>query len=253
MSLSALPSAAAWRHRDARMGFEVVYFQTLDEGYRIDGYTTAIEDGEIWMVNYTIRIDTTWTTRRAQITGRSTCGLRQTVLEADGAGQWLVDGEVAPHLDGCLDVDLESSAMTNALPVRRMGLQVGDQAAAPAAYVGASTLRWNDSSKTTSAPRTSPPTSATTTRLRRSTSRASSSTTSAVSCWTTPGSPSAQVDGVGAGLRARARCLAGAARASSSSRAETASARRHHACERTHATRGAGKPPHEPRSVCAAR
>jgi hypothetical protein len=137
MSLSALPSAAAWRHRDARMGFEVVYFQTLDEGYRIDGYTTAIEDGEIWMVNYTIRIDTTWTTRRAQITGRSTCGLRQTVLEADGAGQWLVDGEVAPHLDGCLDVDLESSAMTNALPVRRMGLQVGDQAAAPAAYVGA--------------------------------------------------------------------------------------------------------------------
>ncbi|HEV3288618.1 MAG TPA: putative glycolipid-binding domain-containing protein, partial [Streptosporangiaceae bacterium] len=46
-----------------------------------------------------------------------------------------VDSEPAPHLDGCLDVDLESSAMTNALPVRRMGLPVAALAAAPAAYV----------------------------------------------------------------------------------------------------------------------
>jgi hypothetical protein len=34
-----------------------------------------------------------------------------------------------------LDVDLESSAMTNALPVHRIALGVGQQAAAPAAYV----------------------------------------------------------------------------------------------------------------------
>ncbi len=59
------------------------------------------------------------------------------MLEADGAGHWLVDGEAAPHLDGCLDVDLESSALTNALPVHRMALPVGRRAAAPAAYVRA--------------------------------------------------------------------------------------------------------------------
>ena len=52
-------------------------------------------------------------------------------------GHWLVDGRPAPHLDGCLDVDLEASAMTNALPVRRMGLPAGARAAAPAAYVRA--------------------------------------------------------------------------------------------------------------------
>jgi hypothetical protein len=40
-------------------------------------------------------------------------------------------------LDGCLDVDLEASAVTNALPVRRMGLPVAAAAAAPAAYVRA--------------------------------------------------------------------------------------------------------------------
>jgi len=68
---------------------------------------------------------------------RSAAGRRSVLLEADGAGHWLVDGEAASHLDGCLDVDLESSAMTNALPVHRMALPIGGRAAAPAAYVRA--------------------------------------------------------------------------------------------------------------------
>ncbi|HEV8649633.1 MAG TPA: putative glycolipid-binding domain-containing protein [Actinomycetes bacterium] len=131
------PATAAWQHQDARSGFEVVYFHLLDDGCCIEGCTTAIEDGQTWAVDYAIRLATTWTTRSARISGRSASGSRSTVLEADGAGHWLVDGEVAPHLDGCLDVDLESSAMTNALPVHRMGLPVGGRAAAPAAYVRA--------------------------------------------------------------------------------------------------------------------
>jgi hypothetical protein len=43
----------------------------------------------------------------------------------------------AGHLDGCLDVDLESSSLTNAFPVHRLGLEVGELAEAPAAYVRA--------------------------------------------------------------------------------------------------------------------
>jgi hypothetical protein len=137
MPFVALPATAAWQHQDARAGFEVVYFHLLDDGCRIEGCTTAIEDGETWAVDYAIQLDTTWTTRRAGISGRSAAGTHLTVIQADGAGHWLVDGKVAPHLDGCLDVDLESSAMTNALPVHRMGLTVGGRAAAPAAYVRA--------------------------------------------------------------------------------------------------------------------
>jgi hypothetical protein len=64
-------------------------------------------------------------------------GTRSTVLEADGHGRWKVDGQPAPQLDGCLDVDLEASAFTNALPVHRLQLAVGDHALAPAAYVRA--------------------------------------------------------------------------------------------------------------------
>jgi hypothetical protein len=137
MSFAPVPATAAWHHRGARSGFEVVYFGARNDGWRIEGWTTAIEDGAIWAVEYTIEVDAAWATRSARLRGRSAGGFSSALLEADGDGHWLVDGEAARDLDGCLDVDLEASAMTNALPVRRMGLPVGGQEDAPAAYVRA--------------------------------------------------------------------------------------------------------------------
>ncbi|MFF3440631.1 putative glycolipid-binding domain-containing protein [Streptosporangium sp. NPDC002721] len=134
------PPTTAWRHLDARDGFEVTYFRYSGDGLLSEGCTTAVEEGETWIVGYSIELDASWTTRSARITGRSASGTRHTVLETDGAGHWRVDGTPAPHLDGCLDVDLESSAMTNALPAHRMGLRVGERSAAPAAYVRATDL-----------------------------------------------------------------------------------------------------------------
>ena len=132
-----MPATAAWQHLGARSGFEVVYFLADGTGCRIEGWTTAAEDGATWAVEYAIQLDASWATRAAQIRGRSPAGFCSRLLEADGAGRWLVDGDIAPYLDGCLDVDLESSAMTNALPVRRMSLPVAGRAVAPAAYVRA--------------------------------------------------------------------------------------------------------------------
>jgi hypothetical protein len=51
------------------------------------------------------------------------------------------DSRPAPHLDGCLDIDLESSVLTNAFPVRRLRLACGQGADAPGAYVRAEDLR----------------------------------------------------------------------------------------------------------------
>jgi hypothetical protein len=137
MPFASLPETAAWQHRDARSGFEVAFFQMLADGYSIEGCTTAVQDGASWIVGYEIVLDAAWTTRSAHISGRSVSGVRSVTIEADGAGRWLVDGKRAPALDGCLDVDLESSALTNALPVHRMGLGIGRRADAPAAYVRA--------------------------------------------------------------------------------------------------------------------
>jgi hypothetical protein len=63
------------------------------------------------------------------------------VIESVADGQWTIDGAPAPALDGLLDVDLESSACTNLLPVRRLRLGIGEAADAPAVYVRAPALQ----------------------------------------------------------------------------------------------------------------
>jgi hypothetical protein len=131
------PATACWLHREARSGFEVAYFRSQEDGWAVDGTTAAVEDTKTWIVTYSIRLDAGWATRSARIMARTAAGLRETLLQVDQTGRWLVDGDPAPHLDGCRDVDLESSAMTNALPVHRLGLAAGRQADAPAAYVRA--------------------------------------------------------------------------------------------------------------------
>ena len=141
MTFAAFPAAACWRHRGARSGFEVAYFRAAAGGWSIDGTTTAVEDGQTWIVSYRIRLDAAWLTREARVTARTAAGLRQSGLTADGAGRWRVDGRPAPQLDGCLDIDLESSALTNTLPVHRLALATGARAETPAAYVRAVGLR----------------------------------------------------------------------------------------------------------------
>lgn len=110
------------------------------DGLRLEGHTAAVEDGDAWAVRYSIDVDEDWSTRSAQVFGWSADGHREVALSSDGAGAWLVDGAPAGQLEGCLDVDLESSSLTNALPVHRLDLEVGAAANAPAAYLRASNL-----------------------------------------------------------------------------------------------------------------
>ena len=137
MPFRAPPRYAAWQHRDARDGFEVAFVHREGAGYRVEGATAAFEDGEPWAVQYVMTLDSEWSTRSVKVSGRAASGAYELALEGDGAGRWRVNGEAAPHLDDCLDVDLESSSLTNAFPVHRLGLEIGEQADAPAAYVRA--------------------------------------------------------------------------------------------------------------------
>ena len=137
MSFAALPPAACWRHEGLRAGFEVTFFSYDEHGLQVDGTTTATEEGESWIVHYLIRLDGSWRTRSAHITRRSGSSSTTTQISADGIGGWHIDGVPAPELQGCIDLDLESSAMTNTFPIHRLHLLDGQEASAPAGYVRA--------------------------------------------------------------------------------------------------------------------
>jgi hypothetical protein len=136
-----LPETAAWRHLGARAGFEVLFLCYANNRYYLDGHVTAVEEGEAWGIRYTLTLDSNWATRSARVVCRSARGENDVRLESDAAGTWRVDGESMDQLAGCLDVDLEASACTNALPVNRLRLEVGQAAEAPAVYVRTRDLR----------------------------------------------------------------------------------------------------------------
>lgn len=127
------PRQVAWRHQDLREGFEVVF---VEPRWTVEGATTAVEQGAAFAVQYAIELTPDWLTRGARVAAFG----RDVHLLADGDGHWHVDGVAAPALDGVFDVDLEASAFTNAFPVHRLALAVGESADAPAAWVRRDTL-----------------------------------------------------------------------------------------------------------------
>jgi uncharacterized protein len=133
-----LPPAAAWRLLEAHEGFETVLFRQEADVVQFEGYSAGVEEGVAWGFRYELEVDSAWATRSVRI---SSSGGRELQLDGDGVGSWLVDGHPAPHLEGVLDVDLEGSACTNCLPIRRLAPAVGERIEAPTAYVRAGELR----------------------------------------------------------------------------------------------------------------
>lgn len=136
-----LPPACAWRHQGSgRSGFEVCY-PRLGHGVVLQGQTNAVADGDAWIVRYAIVVDPSWATASAVVQRESASADSTADLVRDRSGRWSIDGQERPDLDGCVDLDLESSACTNTLPVHRLRLAVGQSADASAAFVRADDLR----------------------------------------------------------------------------------------------------------------
>ena len=109
-------------------GHEHAMLSETPRGLDLRGVVAARSFG----LSYRIALDAQWRTRSVEV--ETTAG-RRLSLAADGAGRWTADGAPIPALDGCLDVDLEATPATNALPVRRLALEVGAAAEIRAAHV----------------------------------------------------------------------------------------------------------------------
>jgi hypothetical protein len=52
-------------------------------------------------------------------------GQRTLVLTATPDGSWRANGQPRPDLTGCIDIDINSTPLTNTLPIRRLGWAPG--------------------------------------------------------------------------------------------------------------------------------
>jgi hypothetical protein len=76
-------------------------------------------------IDYFIKCDLSWQTRRVSIRGQIGRRAISQTLQVNSKKQWLIDGKPIPSVEGCIDVDLGFSPSTNLLPIRRLRLGTG--------------------------------------------------------------------------------------------------------------------------------
>jgi uncharacterized protein len=127
--------SVAWERADEGVGHSAARVEAVPGGWIFHGAEVLAEPepGSCW---FRVEIDDGWVTRSAEVVAFGGPGERRLVLEADHERRWSRDGARAPELDGCLDVDIAATPLTNTFPIRRLqGLPVGGTVTAPVAWV----------------------------------------------------------------------------------------------------------------------
>ena len=102
--------------------------------FELTGLILRAHEEAPYVVRYVIQVDERWRTRGVEVEVEDG-GRREVRLASDGSGHWSRDGQPIVELDGCIDADLEWSPSTNTLPIRRLGLEVGEARAVTAAWL----------------------------------------------------------------------------------------------------------------------
>ncbi len=101
----------AWERTDQRRGLSLARREQLDDGWRFHGSEILVGD-ETLSCTFGVVVGPDWVTRRAEVLSVSSGGEVRRVLEAS-EGRWTVDGHPRPDLEGCVDVDIAATPLTN--------------------------------------------------------------------------------------------------------------------------------------------
>jgi hypothetical protein len=123
-----------WRRLDGP-GLEHLRLWETPAGPRLQATVVAALDGVPVSARYEVDCFESWATRAVRVAVAR--GTREDSLEltVDERGQWWRGSERHPAFDECVDVDLSITPATNTLPIRRLGLAVGESRDVTAAWV----------------------------------------------------------------------------------------------------------------------
>jgi hypothetical protein len=123
-----------WRRLDLP-GVESARLERTQGGWTLAGAAVFTHEERLCRLYYEVRCDAAWRTTTARVAGFVGGGAVEVTIEADGKGGWRLNGQACPQVDGCIDVDLNFSPSTNLLPIRRLRLDVGQEAEVRAAWL----------------------------------------------------------------------------------------------------------------------
>jgi hypothetical protein len=113
-------------------GIEHLDIRREGSGIVAAGVLTGSDEDGSYGLFYELVIDDGWRVRDAKLFLTSGPRLH---LESDGRGSWRANGQGRPDLQGCIDIDIQASPVTNTLPVRRLALDRAQGADIRVAYI----------------------------------------------------------------------------------------------------------------------
>ncbi|HJX44773.1 MAG TPA: putative glycolipid-binding domain-containing protein [Geodermatophilus sp.] len=126
----------AWRRTDEDAGHSLARVGRRGGGWLFHGTEVLAGPGTLLACSFRVEVDDAWATRAVEVSAVDAEGERRLVLTADADRRWARDGEPVPGLDGCVDVDVAATPLTNTLPIRRLAsLAVGEEVTTPVAWV----------------------------------------------------------------------------------------------------------------------
>ena len=133
----AVMTMVAWERADESGGFSVARRERLeppDAGWLFHGSEVLVGEQTL-SCTFCVVVGPDWVTRRVEVRSVSTVGEAQRRLKVSD-GHWTVDGAARPDLDGCVDVDVAATPLTNTFPIRRLAhLAVGRSVTSAVAWV----------------------------------------------------------------------------------------------------------------------
>lgn len=126
-----------WRRRDT-VSLERCRITRVNDSHAIVGTVITVADGRPFQVGYLVQCGLDWVTRQVHVSTAGAAGGRSLDLARDASGRWTRGGSNPAELTelaGLADIDLQITPSTNTLPIRRLGLSVGEKRGTDAVWI----------------------------------------------------------------------------------------------------------------------
>jgi len=134
-SASDLCWVPVWNAKHPGIGLE---HARVTAGQADSSLLAVDEDGMPFRLHYQLQWDSGHVLRHAELTASKESQTRRLSMRIDGAGRWTDgDGKHLAHLDGCVDIDIWPTPLTNSFPLWRSQLRVGERQEFRMAWVSA--------------------------------------------------------------------------------------------------------------------
>jgi hypothetical protein len=131
---SRLVRELVWRRVDVA-GIEYFRLWESAAGPRLTGTVILAHAGSPWRLKYAVACAPDWTSRGVHVALTRGAVTQHVKLTAGDGQRWRRSAGEIPQVAGCLDVDLAFTPATNVLPLRRLGLAVGESRETTAAWL----------------------------------------------------------------------------------------------------------------------